>query len=286
MTFHKPVYLVFALVLLCCSSCSKVTLAYNHGDWLLRYWINAYTSFNARQKEEIQHEVVNYLSWHRQYALPEYIAFLQDMDVLAKRDGVISTADIAHVRTEISRLYRLTMTPFIRPAAHILSTLDSQQIKELRNTLAEKSREQRQEILPGNEQENLAKRADKYIHFTEELVGNLSREQENRIRIMSLNVPFVTTLYMEHLEARQAGLLSLLSNHASEDQIAAFFAQWINAEPAIASPQQQQGIEAFDSAMDEMIARIFGLLTAEQKDHLRKKIAAYISDFQKIHSTT
>lgn len=286
MNFSKPAFIILALVLLSCGGCSRVTFGYNHADWLLRYWINGYTSFNAQQKEEIRLEVTDYMRWHRKYALPEYTAFLHDLDALAKQDGALSTADIMRSRAEISRLYRLTMTPLIRPAAHVLSTLDSRQIEELRNTLAERNREQREEILSGSEQENRVKRAEGLVHFVETLAGHLSGEQEKKIREMSLRIPFVTTSYIEQQETKQASLISLLRNHAGEDKIAALFSQWINTPPTPTSPQEQQAIEAYDSAMDEMIARIFELLTVDQKDHLRKKIYTYSNDFQKLHSAT
>lgn len=281
----RPVFIVLALVLvlLSCSGCSRVTFGYNHADWMLRHWINSYTSFTPQQKEEIRLNVADYMRWHREKALPEYTAFLQDLNIASQKNA-LSDEDVVHVRSELSRLYRLTMTPMIRPAAHVLSTLDNRQIDGLRLRLAERNREEREEALSGSEQENLSTRADRYVHFTEALVGHLSDDQEKKIREMSLRIPFITTSYFEQRETKQARLISLLINHVGEDSIAAFFSQWINTPPAPASPQEQQAIEAWDSAMNGLIVRIFSLLTAEQKDHLRQKISGYIDDLQKLHS--
>lgn len=286
MNIKKSLFIILALVLLGRGGCSRITFGYNHADWLLRYWITDYTSFSTQQKEEIHLEVDNYMRWHRKVALPQYTAFLQDLDALAKQDGALNTSDVMHSKAEIIRLYRLTMTPFIRPAAHVLSTLDSRQIAELRDTLAEKNLEQREDTLSGSEQKNLRKRAEGLVHFVEELAGHLSGEQEKKIREISLRIPFVTMTYIEQRETKQASLISLLSNHAGEDKIAAFFSQWINTPPTPTSPQEQQANDAYDSAMNEMIARIFGLLTVDQKIHLRKKISAYINDLQKLHAAT
>ncbi len=283
MNFSKPVFIMLVAVLLSCSGCSKVTFTYNHGDKLLYYWFNDYTSFNSQQQDVIRLEVADYMRWHRQYALPEYIAFLQGLDTLVRQQDALSSTDVMHTTAELRSLYRLTMTPFIRPAAHVLSTLDSTQIAQLRMTLAKKNRDEREEMLSGNAQENLDKRADKYIRFTEELIDHLSSDQKNKIREMSLSIPFITTSYIEHREAMQDDLISLLNDHAGEDKVATLFSQWINTPPVSTSPQT---MEAYDSAMNEMIARIYALLTADQRDHLRKKIAAYISDFQKLHSAT
>lgn len=286
MTFTRLLFVILVPVLLSCSGCSKVTFGYNHADWLMRYWINGYTSFDARQKEDIRREVAVYMRWHRRQALPEYISFLRDLDRLANRDGVLTAGDIARLRTESGRLYRMTMAPLIRPAAHVLSTLDSRQTEELRETLAERNREQKEETLFDSEQENLARRAERYVDGVEGLVGRLSREQKKAIREMSLRVPFATGYYIEQREAKQAALISLLNEHAGEDRIAALFRQWIETPDAAWSPQQKQAIEAYESAMDEMSVRIFELMTPHQKDHIRKKIANYIDAFEELHSAT
>lgn len=286
MKYTRTVFVILALVLLICGGCSRVTYAYNHGDWLLRYWISDYTSFNARQKDEIRQDVADYMLWHRKYALPEYAAFLQDVYAVVNRDGALDVPDVVHVRAKISRLYKLTVTPAIRPAAHLLSTLDDRQIEELRSTLAKKNLKGRDETLSGSEQDNLGKRAKKHIHFIEDLVGHLSSEQEKQIREMSLRIPFTTMNCIDQREAEQAGLISLLTNHEGEDKIAEYFSQWLSTLQTPTSPQQLQITEAYDSAMNEMVVRIFELLTKNQKEHLLKKITAYLDDIQKLHPTT
>jgi hypothetical protein len=282
----RPILIVLALVLLLCAGCNRITFGYDHADWLLRHWINDYTSFDTEQKDQIKADVADYMRWHRKVALPEYIAFLQYLEALANRDSALQTADIVHIRSEISRLYKFTMTPFVRPAAHVLSTLDERQIEELRKTLSEQNHEQRDEMLSGNTQEELSRREDGYIHFVESLAGHLSKEQEDKIREMSMRIPFVTGYYIERREAMQVRLILLLRSHAGEDKIAALFEQWIDAPPVPATPQERQAFEAYDKAMNEMIAGISELLTAQQRVQLRKTIADHIDDFQHLHAET
>ncbi len=273
-------FILLALILLCCSGCSTVTLGYNHADWLLRYWINDYTSFSASQKEQIHLEVDNYLRWHRKNALPGYIAFLRNVDAAVNQERSMTVSDVMRLRAESNRLYQLTMEPMIRPAAHILSTLDSEQITELADTLAKRNRKQRKTMLHGSEQEMLAARAKRQVELVENLVGNLSTEQEQKIKEMSLRIPFASRAYIEQRETRQARLIALLRDKAGEDQIAALFRQWLAAPEAFRTPQQQQAIAAYESAMNEMTARIVGLLTVRQKHHLSEKIASYLDDFR------
>lgn len=282
MNFTKSAFIILTLVMLGSSGCSMVTLGYNHADWILRYRITDYTSFNAQQKDLIHLEVDNYLRWHRNNALPEYIVFLQNINALINRNEVLNAGEVMRARAESNRLYKKTMEPFIRPAAHVLGTLDKRQIDKLRNTLANKNRKQKEETLFASAQENLSKRAERHIDFVEQLVGSLSDEQEEKIREMSLRIPFATPAYIEQRETKQASLILLLNSNEGEEKIAALFRQWINAPEVSRSPQQQQAIAAYESAMNEMTARIFELLTINQKNHLSKKISSYIEDFQKL----
>ena len=283
MKYTKAVLIILALVLLSCSGCSTITFGYNHADLLLRYMINGYTSFDAEQKKEIHRDIDEYLRWHRQHALPEYIAFLQKLNAAVHQDA-LTADDVMRAKTDIRRLYRLTMEPSIQPAAHLLSTLDGGQIEEVRQTLADGNRKIRKETLSGSEEENLSRRAQEYVKSVERLAGDLNREQKKKVMALSRHIPFVNRYYIEQREAEQAILISMLNDHAGEDKIAAMFHQWLDTPDAPASAQEQQTLQAYDRAMNEMIVKIFELLTPHQRDHLRKNITGYINDLNKFHA--
>ena len=115
----KKSFIVLALILLCCSGCSRITLGYKYADWLLRYWINDYTSFTAAQREQIHLEVDDYLRWHRKTMLPEYIAYLQHVNTAVNQEGGLTVGDVVRLRTESGRLYQLTLESGDPARAHI-----------------------------------------------------------------------------------------------------------------------------------------------------------------------
>lgn len=286
MNLSRSCLFVLVLLLLGSAGCSRVTFGYNHADWLLRYWINDYTSFNAEQKAVIRLEVADYMRWHRQSALPEYIALLQNLQALLERDTALTAADVIRFRAEGGKVYRMTMTPLVRPAARVLRTLDREQIEELRATLAERNRGQREELLSDSAQEDLARRAERHVDNVAALVGRLSREQKEAIRALSLRIPFASAEYLAQRETKQAHLIALLDGGADEDAIAALLRQWIERPEVSRSASQELAIAAYESAMNGMTAAIFELLTPHQKDHLRRRIAAWVRDFRQLHAVT
>jgi hypothetical protein len=267
------------------SGCSTVSLFYRNADWYLQHRIESYTTFNAQQNELIRKDVSDYMAWHRKYALREYILFLQNLNGAAQYQGRLSTETVAQLRGQLMNLYRKTMAPAIRPAAKILSTLDNMQIEELGKNLAEENQKRRNEEFGKSRDEYLDKRADKTVSFLEWLAGNLSAEQEQKVRDMSRRLPVVGDIYLEYREANQKRLIALMNDHAGDDQakeqrIAAFLSSWIFTPEATRLPQHQLAIESFEQAADDMVVQTLALMTVAQREHIHQRISSYIDDMR------
>lgn len=275
----KSLILVLAFALFN-SGCITASLVYRNADWYLQHKINSYASFNTRQKETIRREVSDYMRWHRKNALPEYIIFLQNLNGVAQYQGRLKGEQAGLLRAQLMSLYRETLTPAINPLALLLSSLDSPQIRQLDKTFAEEIHKQKQDETEGSYDENLDKRADKTLSFVKSLAGTLNKDQESNIREMSRHLPFVSPLYIQSREANQHRLITLLNNHASPDEIAAFLSLWILTPETLWNPYQQRAYKSFEKDTDEMVARIHDLLTPQQRAHIHKTIAAYIDDMR------
>jgi hypothetical protein len=275
----KTLFIVLAFALFNCG-CSTVSLVYHNADWYLQYKINGYTSFNAEQKKLIRQDVSNYMHWHRENALPEYIIFLQNLNGAAQYEGRLDVANVTLLRTQLTDLYKETLKPAIRPAATILSMLDSRQIEELDGNFSKEIQKRKKDVLGVSRDEYLDRRANRTISFVEWLAGDLSTEQEQKIGELSRNLPNVGDIYIQYQETNQKKLISLLNSHAGEEKVAAFLSSWIFTPEETRLPQQQIAIQSFERASDEMITRIQEMLTTTQKQHIRKMVSSYIDDLR------
>jgi hypothetical protein len=278
---NRSLFVIIAFAFFNCG-CSSVSLLYRNADWYLQHKINGYTTFNARQEETIHREISNYLDWHRKYALPEYIIFLQNLNGAVQYEGQVKAEEIALLRAQLAGLYRKSLTPAIKPAAEILSSLNSRQIQELELNLAEENTKQKREEMEMGGDAYLDKRAYKTLDFLEDLVGNLSREQRQRVEEMSRHLPLIRSAFMEQRATNQGRLIKLLGDNAGADKIASFMSLWTLTPDATRTAQQQRDIHAFETASDEMIANIRGMLTIRQKSHLHKEISRYIDELQNL----
>jgi hypothetical protein len=56
--------------------CSTMRFAYNHGDTLLYWWINAYLDLDSDQSGWVKKDIDNLFSWHRKTQLKDYAQLL------------------------------------------------------------------------------------------------------------------------------------------------------------------------------------------------------------------
>jgi len=275
----NTIFIILAFILFI-GGCSTTNLVYRNADLYLQHKINGYASFDPDQQASIEREVSNYMHWHRNNALPEYIIFLQSLNKALPSDTPLTEYKVAEFRAVLRHQYKMTVAPTIRPTAQILAGLNAEQISELGVAFANKIQEQRNDSPKGNIEEILDKRSKKILDFVEWLAGNLSREQEKKVIQLNSELPLVGEIFIAFREKNQKELLKLLNNHADETQLSEHLAAWMINPESKRSSIQQQFIGAFEAGSDHMITQIHALLTAQQKVHVRNKLSSYIEDIQ------
>ena len=278
--------IIFVLLASMLSGCAIISVGYNYADAYLRYSINSYTSFNDAQKEIIHKEVDDFMQWHRNYMLPEYVSFLRELQQTAQSDAALKKQDVARLRSRVRTLYVKTLQPTVRPAASLLSAVDEEQIDELVKSFAKENNKQKNKELDGSLDDRLRKRSERTIDFLENLVGGFSDKQLEKIREMSHQLPYATALYIQVREDNQARLIELLKNKRSEAELSAFLSAWLLTPDANRSRDEQGILRAFENASDEMIVSVYQMLTDRQKKTLLKNIQKYIDIFQDLASNT
>lgn len=278
--------LVFILVLLILSlsGCGIISIGYNYAEVYLRYTINGYASFNDAQKVTIKTDVAVFMSWHRKKMLPEYAAFLQELQQVAQSGLPLRKEDIARFRIEVRALYVKTLLPATQPAASLLSSVDMEQVQELEKAFAKENKKQKDKELGGSQEEQLRKRAQRTIDLLETHVGSFNDNQLEKINELSHQLPFATAIYLDQRVDNQAKLIELLKKHAGETEIAAHLKTWLLSPEMGRPPAERSTMLAFENASDEMIVSVYKMLNDKQRKTLLKNIAKYIDTLQELAS--
>ena len=211
--------------------------------------------------------------------LPEYINFLKKIDQTFQNDG-IKKEQISTLSNELRGLYRMTLTPFIHPAAQLLANLNKPQIQEFEKTLKEENEKLKVESRQGSRDQQLNRRAEKTIDFIEDFTGNLSSAQEEKITRMSFQLPFAAPAFMQNRETNQRTIIGLVLNNEGTEKIASFISLWISTPEHTRTSDEQKIIKEMQDATHGMIANIYTILTPQQKQRLRSKLQEYIADLE------
>src|SRR5512145_252923 len=111
----RMLFILLAFALLA-AGCNTVNLAYRNADWYLQHRIGDYATFDDQQEAMIHLDVRDYVLWHRDQALPVYIAFLQNLNGMAQSAAPLGPGEAAQLRGQLLELYRMTMQPMLAPA--------------------------------------------------------------------------------------------------------------------------------------------------------------------------
>jgi len=280
----RTLFMLLAFALLA-SGCNTVNLAYRNADWYLQHKFGNYATFDDGQEAAIRREVRGYVRWHREQALPLYIAFLQHLNGVAQSAGPLDSGEATQLRGLLQEQYRMTMQPMIAPAASILAGMDGAQRVELERYLAEENRKWRQEMPGAGRDEYLARRGKRTLSFMHWLAGSLSDEQERKIMELSRSLPVTGEIYLQQRETRQRRLVEMLKADAGEAEIDAFLTAWLYSPEAGYSADQQRVMQEWEQATDRMIADIHALLTERQKEHINDLLSSYIDDMREANGS-
>lgn len=274
--------LAFALL---ASGCNTVNLAYRNADWYLQHRLGDYATFDDSQEAAIRLHVRDYVHWHREQALPLYIAYMQNLNGVAQSAGPLESGEAAQLRGLLQDLYRMTMQPMIVPAANILAGMNEKQVIELERYLAEEGLKRRKELLGDSRDEYLERRGKRTLSFMHWLAGELSDNQKQKIIELSRNLPATGEIYLLQREARQRRLVEMLKADAGQMEIEAFLTAWLYAPEADYTPEQRKAMHEWEQATDRMIAGIHALLTENQKEHINDLLSSYIDDMREANGS-
>jgi hypothetical protein len=74
--FQRFRVLSLIALMLALAACSSVRFAYNQGDTLLYWWLDAYVDLDSEQKGSVKEDIDQLINWHRKTQLRDYSQLL------------------------------------------------------------------------------------------------------------------------------------------------------------------------------------------------------------------
>ncbi len=279
----RRLFLIVLMAVL--AGCSSLRLAYNHGDTLLYWWLDAYVDFNADQKGWVKKDIDQLFHWHRKTQLHDYVQILQTGQ--RQLAGNPTAADLINDYDEVKSRTQLLLFKALPELADLVRSLQPEQIAALDKKFTANNAEFRKKNMKGDTDAQLKFRYKKSMEQFELWFGNFSPEQETQIRKASDARPLDNDIWLDERMRRQKNILTLVQKVQREklgkDATMALIHTLIkDSFDRLEHSERKQFFDAYEASTAQLVLTVVKIATPVQKAHAQKRMQGWIDDFNSL----
>jgi hypothetical protein len=274
---------IFVFVLL--AGCSAIRLGYSNGDSVLFWWLNSYVDIESDQQPLVKRHIATLLAWHRSTQLEQYANRLARIQ--KQLQGNVTPAEVMKEFDGIRDSALVTIDRAMPELADLAVSLHPQQIAHLEKKFASNNESYRKEYMRGDLERRQSDRFKKLLKQAEYWFGDLTPEQEARIRAASNARPLNREMELEMRKRRQQEVLAMLKKVRDEklDRGAAVGLMkdyMAGVLDHFGHREHKDFSEASKSAMADAVAHIINLTNESQRAHAHKRLQTWIDDCRRL----
>lgn len=279
----RRLFLIVLMAVL--AGCSSLRLAYNHGDTLLYWWLDAYVDFNADQKGWVKKDIDDLFHWHRKTQLHDYVQILQTGQ--RQLAGNPTAADLINDYDEVKSRTQLLLFKALPELADLVRSLQPAQIAALDKKFTANNAEFRKKNMKGDTDAQLKFRYKKSMEQFELWFGNFSAEQEAQIRKASDARPLDNDIWLDERMRRQKNILTLVQKVQREKlnkeaTMALIHTLIKDSFDRLEHSERKQFFDAYEASTAQLVLTVIKIATPAQKAHAQKRMQGWIEDFNSL----
>ncbi len=265
-------------------ACTAVQVSYNNAESLVRYTVWRYVDLDPRQSEALQQRLAQFHEWHRENELPQYVAFLEAARGRFSRG--LSAADVSWALDALRARYRLAAARAATEAAPLLATLSPEQIAGIERKFARDDAKYEDEWLGGSTERRERRAAKRLIDRFEEWTGDLTAEQQERIRQFVKSHPRDAQLRLDERRRWQHAAVELVRRYRKPDELAPRLARLFGDPDSGRSPEYLSEARRWEADLAQLVVAVSHSLTPQQQEHVLQRIDRYAGDFRALEGST
>jgi len=269
---------VFALFVSLLCGCSGVRLAYNNADTALRWMADGYLDFEPPQAYDFNTRLAHFHAWHRRQELPRYSELMASAsDKLA--DG-LTREELLWAWDSVNARMRAAAGQAAPEMAAVLASLSADQIVHLEKKFADTNEEFFKKQVKGGEPEQRKRRMKRNLEWLNDIFGDLSDAQEERLRALSDALPLLYTLRLSDRVRWQKEIVAMIRQHRGAAELGPRLAHWIAHWEGGRAPEYQRLTLAHREQYVEMLLEMDKGMTPKQREHAVTRLRRYAEDFR------
>lgn len=266
---------VLIAAVLTIAGCSRIGIAYNTGDFLVKGYAKDYLGLTGAQLGRWDPDLKDALARHRVEELP-YLAAFFDRVLTASETGFNET-NMACLTDEFLDLYRRQARFAVALAAPLLVELTPAQRQQLESRFQAEAAEDRTELAEHSSEYQRLKRARRYVKSIEDWTGSLDTAQQLIVGDVTARMPARQSNLIDYRTHKRDQLIELLKSGANQQAVEGFMTAWLVNFSDLPPEIDHAGTE-MKARIIELFVRLGPSLNAEQRAHLQKRLRSIRDD--------
>ena len=270
-------------VMLTVAACSSVRFAYNQGDTLLYWWVNAYLDLDSEQSSAVKLDIGQLFSWHRKTQLKDYEQLL----TTAQRQlaGNMTMADLKADYKDIRTRTELLANKAVPDLADLALSIKPAQITKMEEKFAKNNETFRKKFVRVDNEKKQKERFKKSMEQFDLWFGGFSSEQEAQLRKASDARPLDNELWLNERMLRQKRIIAVLrevqQKKLNKDATMVLLGGLVkDIFGRFDAPEHKAFYDAYTDGTMNMILTAVKIATPAQKAHAQKRMQGWIDDFR------
>ncbi|MFL6657480.1 MAG: DUF6279 family lipoprotein [Massilia sp.] len=265
------------------AACSSVRFAYNQGDTLLYWWVNAYLDLDSEQAGALKEDIGDLFNWHRKTQLKEYEQFL----ATAQRQlaGTVTMADLKADFRDIRTRTETLATKALPDLADLAMSIKPQQLVTMEEKFAKNNETFRRKFVRIDTEKKQKERFKKSMEQFNLWFGDFSNEQEAILRKASDARLLNNEFWLNERIVRQRRIVAVLrevqQKKLNKEATMALMATLVKEIfGRFDAPEQKAVYDTYIDGTMNLTLTAIKIATPTQKAHAQKRMQGWIDDFK------
>lgn len=271
-------------VMLVATACSSIKFAYNQGDTLLYWWVNAYLDLDSEQSGLVKQDIDQLFTWHRKTQLKDYSQLLST----AQRQlasGNVTIGDLRANYKDVRTRTELLAYKALPDLTELALSIKPAQLAKMEEKFAKNNDSYRKKFVRIDTEKKQKQRYKKSMEQFELWFGDFSNEQEAILRKASDARPLNNEIWLDERIIRQkkiiAALREIQQKRLGKEATSALLNNLLkDIFSRMDNSERKPFFDAYTDGTLQLVLTAIKIATPAQKAHAQKRMQDWIDDFK------
>ena len=271
------------------AACSSVKFAYNQGDTLLYWFVDAYVDLDSGQAGLVKEDISELIKWHRKTQLRDYSQFLAKAQ--GQLAGNMTQADLKADYKDIKTRTETLAYKALPELTDLALSVKPEQIANIEEKFRKNNDTYRKKFVAIDNDKKQKLRYKKSMEQFELWFGSFSGEQEALLRKASDARPLDNQVWLDERIIRQKKIISALheiqAKKLSKEATSALLSNLLkDIFGRFDAPERKPFFDAYIDSTINLTLTAVKIATPAQKAHAQKRMQGWIDDFKILAADT